>query len=149
LALLKTREQNYVAYVEALNDATASHQKLATAIVYAREHLKALASSTNVLRTTLLDYVKKEGKIPNEDAKVAAAQASLKLKLADLTTWVTTCFGLTPEHFIDCVFNLAFVGSPLQQAQGGATEIAGHGAFTAFTTISSQGAKLIHTAVTT
>jgi hypothetical protein len=147
LALLKTREDNYTAYAQALKEANATHEQRATAIGYAREHIKTLEQNTNLLRATLLDYVTK--KIPAEDKKVAEAGNKLKPKLEDLKTWVTTCFGLSPEHFIDCVFNLAFIGSPLQARKGGKNELAGHGVFTALTTISSQSAKLISTAVNT
>jgi hypothetical protein len=147
LALLKTREDNYTAYAQALKEAKASHEQRAAAIGYAKKHIEALEQNTNLLRATLLDYVTK--KIPAEDKKVAEAGNKLKPKLENLKTWVTTCFGLSPEHFIDCVFNLAFIGSPLQARKGGKNELAGHGAFTALTTISSQSAKLISTAVNT
>jgi hypothetical protein len=147
LALLKTREDNYTAYVQALQEAKASHEQRSTAIGNARKHIEALEQSTNLLRATLLDYVTK--KIPAEDKKVADAREKLKPQLEHLKTWVTSCFGLTPEDFLDCVFNLAFIGSPLQAGKGGKNELAGHGAFTAFTTISSQSAKLITKAVNT
>ena len=147
LSLLKTREDNYTAYAQALKEAKVSHEQRATALGDAKKHIEALEQNTNLLRATLLGYVKT--KIPEEDKKVAEASAKLKPQLENLKTWVTTCFGLSPEDFIDCVFNLAFIGNPLQAGKGGQNELAGHGAFTAFTTISSQSTKLITKAVDT
>jgi hypothetical protein len=147
LDLLEKREENYTEYTQALKDAKASQEQLATAIGDAKKHIEALEKNTNLLHATLLNYVTK--KIPGEDRKVAGSREKLKPQLDQLKTWVTSCFGLTPEDFIECVFNLAFIGSPLQAGKGGKDVASGHGVFTALTTISSQSAKLINKAVET
>ncbi|MBX3327243.1 MAG: hypothetical protein U0223_08350 [Nitrospira sp.] len=147
LGQLERRETVYHAYSRALQDAKAIQEQRTAAITQAGAQIKALEDSQPTLRSTLIDYIKT--KIPAEDAKVASAQAALRPSLQKLQQWVKTCFGLTPEDFIDCVFNLAFIGSPFQEGRSGKRELAGHGAFTAFTTLTSQSAKLITKAMDT
>jgi|CXWL01.1.fsa_nt_gi hypothetical protein len=147
LKQLSEWETTYHAYSQALQDAKAVHEQRTVATTEAGKQIKALEDGLPLLRSTLISHITE--KISAEDRKVASAQAELKPSLQKLQQWVETCFGLTPEDFIDCVFNLAFIGSPFQEGRSGKRELAGHGAFTAFTTISSQGAKLITKAVDT
>lgn len=149
LRRLKEREEIYLAYSQALQDAKTLHERRTAARTEATKQIKALEDSQPTLRLSLISYTKQDGKIVQEDKKVATAKEDLKPSLLKLQQWVKTCFGLTPEDFIDCVFNLAFIGSPFQEGRTGKRELAGHGAFTAFTTISSQSAKLITKAVET
>ncbi len=147
LEQLEKRETIYHAYNQALQEAKTIHEQRTAARTEAGAQIKALEDSEPQLRSILIDYIKT--KIPAEDRNVASAQAVLKPSLQKLQQWVKTCFGLTPEDFIDCVFNLAFIGSPFQEGRTGKRQLASHGAFTAFTTISSQSAKLITKAVET
>jgi hypothetical protein len=72
----------------------------------------------------------------------------LRTELDKLTETLKDTTGVTPEDFNEALFNLAFAGSPANN-EGGQWTFSGHGAFTTFTTLTSQTAKLASKAIDT
>jgi hypothetical protein len=137
LGFLKERETTYYDYTQALKDKINVNDQRFKAIRQADANITTLEQNLNQLKITLTGLIKTD--IPNADKAIGEAKTKLQDKLGNLTNEIKTTTGLTPEDFIDCLFNLAFAGSPET----------GHGAFTMFTTLTSQSAKLISKAIDT
>jgi hypothetical protein len=137
LGLLKEREVAYLRLAQALIDAKKRQEQRIEAIGQADTDIAALRHDYNILRITLQDLIRIQ--IPKADQAVGKAQKRLIDTLGNLKQELQKATGLTPDDFIECVFNLAFIGDPTTK----------HGIFTGLTTISSQSAKLISKAINT
>jgi hypothetical protein len=153
LTVLETFEGLYIKYRSALAEQKRTQDQRENTINGIATWFGKLQASYRNQRNSLIDMVGGSpgvvGEIPAAQNAVASAKDKLKPKLAALTDWVETCFGLTSGDFIDCIFNMAFCGSPLVGTGGDKSEISKHGLFTMGTTLTSQSAKLITKAVDT
>lgn len=149
LGKLKELQTQYLDYVRELAEKKDVTNKRNDVLQAANDSIENLRTTYNSLRAALLDFVKTDGKIPNAQGAVDNTKSKLQPALEDLDEWVTHCFGLTPQDFLDCVFNLAFCGSPVNTNDAGKLEVSGHGVFTGITTLASQSAKLITKAIDT
>jgi hypothetical protein len=140
LQSLETWELRYAQYRAALLEHSHTRTQRGKAIAAVNEWMTKLKNDYDKRR---LDLIGKIQEITDARKKVTLTQGKLGAALQDMKTWVDTCFGLTPEDFIDCVFNLAFCGSPVGEGGTGGTQISKHGLFTIGTTLTSQTAKLI------
>jgi len=143
LTTLEKWEKDYLAYRGALFQHSQTGMQRGKATKVIDQWMTTLKDDYNKRRLDLIGMVTTD--IPDARKKVTETQGKLSDALVNLKTWVDNCFGLTPEDFIETVFNMAFMGSPV--GAGGA--ISKHGLFTTGTTLSSQSAKLISKAVQT
>jgi hypothetical protein len=150
LDLLEKREKMFHAYATALAEQKTVAQETVGALQSIDEEASTLEKEQSTLTTVLFTMVRHD--IPQAHGDAMVARRELLPVLQKLEAWVDTCFGLTPNDFLECVFNLAFVGSPFEanpQAKRPQTVLSKHGLFTAATTITSQTGNLINKALTT
>ena len=149
LALLADRETRYLNYTSHLAQKKALTEEREKAIEAATNDLITQQTTLDTLTAAMDQLIEKQ--IPAHDDAIINARRSLLDALKNLSTAIECAPGLTPEDFINCLFNLAFIGDPTtpHPTAPGALELAGHGVFTGITTISSQAATLINKAVNT
>lgn len=145
LKLLRQREDAYASYRDLAAKSDAASQQIDQTVSAANDSLSTLAAGNTVLRAQLVALVGTQ--IPAAETEAVNRRQALLIELRELGRWVKDAFGLTPEDFINCVFNLAFVGDLSPNKPGQALNP--HGAFSAFTTLTSQSATLINKSVNT
>jgi hypothetical protein len=152
LANLKEQEEVYFDYLDALREGNELGTVREKALDAAKGAIGELQNTHDALRTTLIGFVGDRNKKGlTEEAQIAVENArwALESKLQGLQDWVKTCSGLTTDDYLNCVFNLAFCGSPITENAAGKTALSGHGVFTGITTLTSQVGNLITKAVET
>lgn len=128
---LRLREIEYRRYVKELAGFNEVSEERTAAMAHADELIHEFRTLYNTIRVELFDFI--EDRIPQADKAADEARRKVRPAIERLDSWVRTCFGLTADDFLDCVFNLALVGSPINANSSG--EIAGkvswsgHGAF--------------------
>lgn len=148
LRLLAERETRYLNYTSYLAQKKAITDEREMAIAAVTSDLATQQTGLDTLRAALEQLVKQ---IRKYDDAIVNAGRTLRDALTNLHTAIEFAPGLTPEDFINCLFNLAFIGDPTRPhpTESGQLELAGHGVFTGLTTISSQASTLINKAVNT
>ena len=134
--MLKDREDLRTDYLNALIGSKNVKEARDKALSQGNIKLEDNDEETRQLKADLNKLITES--IPASDKAIETAQGELRTAIKNFQRWVTIADGLSPDDFIECIFNLAFVGDPTDHEGN----IAKHGVFTGLTTLGSQITKL-------